>query len=51
MGEKEPKAMKESAKDIAKALPNAKGILFKGLRHDIPWKLSDDFNRTIRMDQ
>jgi len=47
-GEKEIKAMRESVKDIVKALPHAKGILFKGSRHDIPWKSSDDFNRTIR---
>ena len=47
-GENEIKAMRESVKDIVKALPHSKGILFKGSRHDIPWKSSDDFNRTIR---
>ncbi len=47
-GEKEPKAMRESVNDIVKALPNAKGILFGGYRHDIPWKASDMFNQTVR---
>lgn len=47
-GAKEPKAMRQSANDIAKALPHAKAILFQECRHDIPWKASDDFNRTIR---
>jgi pimeloyl-ACP methyl ester carboxylesterase len=47
-GGKEPKAMRESVKDIINELPNAKGILFEGCRHDLPWKASDDFNRTIR---
>ena len=47
-GEKEPKAMRESVKDIVNALPNAKGILFKGSKHDIPWKADKDLNLTIR---
>jgi pimeloyl-ACP methyl ester carboxylesterase len=47
-GEKEPKAMRESVNDIVKALPNAKGILFRGCRHDIPWKAIDAFNQTVR---
>lgn len=47
-GEKEPKAMRESVTDIAKVLPNAKGILFRGCKHDIPWKASEVFNQTVR---
>lgn len=47
-GDKEPKAMRESVKDIANALPNGKGILFKGSKHDIPWKAGSDLNITIR---
>lgn len=47
-GEKEPKAMRESANDIAKALPDAKAVLFHDCRHDIPWKASVEFNRTVR---
>lgn len=47
-GEKESKAMRESVNDIAKALPNAKAILFRKCKHDIPWKSSDDFNCTLR---
>lgn len=47
-GEKEPKAIRESVKDIVQVLPHAKGILLRGSRHDIPWKSSDDFNCIIR---
>lgn len=47
-GTKEPKAMRESVGDIATALPNAKGVLFQGCGHDIPWKLPAEFNRTVR---
>lgn len=47
-GTKELKGMRESVKDLVKVLPNAKGILFRGCRHDIPWKENDEFNQTIR---
>jgi pimeloyl-ACP methyl ester carboxylesterase len=47
-GEKEPKAMRESVHDIVNILPGAKGILFRGCRHDIPWKASEAFNQTVR---
>lgn len=47
-GEKEPKAMGESVGDIAKALPNGRGVVFQDAGHDIPWKHSEDFNRTVR---
>lgn len=47
-GAKEPKAMKKSANDIARALPNAKAVFFIDCRHDIPWKASDEFNKTVR---
>jgi pimeloyl-ACP methyl ester carboxylesterase len=33
---------------LVRAMPHAKGILFKGSMHDIPWKAADDFNKTIR---
>jgi len=47
-GEKEPKAMRESVPLLARALPNAKGILFRSCKHDIPWRAADTFNRTVR---
>ncbi len=47
-GAKESKAMRESVKDLEKALPNSKGILLSGYRHDIPMRASDDFNGIIR---
>ena len=47
-GEMEPVAMRESVKNISAALKNAKGILFRGCKHDIPWKSADAFNQTVR---
>jgi len=47
-GEMEPKAMRESVRDITGALPYGRGILYKDAGHDIPWKYSGDFNRTVR---
>jgi len=47
-GTKEPKAMRESVKDIVKALPSAKGFVFDGCGHNIPWKARDVFNLTVR---
>jgi pimeloyl-ACP methyl ester carboxylesterase len=47
-GEREPRAMRESVRDIAGALPCAKGVLMKNARHDIPWKYSDAFNLILR---
>ena len=47
-GEKEPLAMRKSVGLIASALPNAKGMLIRGCKHDIPWKASDAFNQIVR---
>lgn len=47
-GNKEPKAMKESVKDLVHAIPNSKGILIKNAKHNFPWKESDKFNLVIR---
>ncbi len=47
-GEREPAAMHESVQLLASALPNAKGILLRNCKHDIPWRTADSFNRIIR---
>ncbi|KLU64093.1 carboxylesterase YbfK [Desulfosporosinus acididurans] len=48
-GEKEPKAMKQSAADIVEALPRSRGIIINGADHTYPWTASDKFNDLIRM--
>ena len=47
-GDKEPKAMKESVKDIVNAIPNSKGILLKDSKHNFPWVVSSEFSSIIR---
>ncbi len=47
-GEKEPKAMRQSARDVACALPNGKAYLIKGAKHNFPWAQSDAFNQAVR---
>ena len=47
-GEREPKAMRESAADIAGAMPNAKAFLLKGAKHNYPWGQADEFNEAVR---
>lgn len=47
-GEREPKAMRLSVADVARALPQAKSCLVKGGRHTFPWEKSDAFNDVIR---
>lgn len=47
-GEKEPSAMKLSAGDIVKVLPNAKAYLVKGALHNFPWVQYEAFNDVIR---
>lgn len=47
-GEKEPKAMRLSALDIANVLPNSKACLMKGGRHNFPWVQHQAFNDAIR---
>ncbi len=47
-GEHEPKAMRQSAADVAEALPNAKACLIRNAKHTYPWAQSDAFNEAIR---
>lgn len=47
-GEREPKAMKESVKDLIQSIPNSKGVLLKNGQHTFPWVMYDDFNEIIR---
>lgn len=46
-GAKEPKAMKESVKDIIGKLPDAKGILIKKGNHTYPWAMAENFNEIV----
>lgn len=48
-GGKEPGAMRQSVKDIAERLPNAKGIIIKKGTHTYPWALPDSFNEIIKL--
>lgn len=47
-GEREPKAMKESVKDLVQSIPKSKGVLLIKGQHTYPWVLYDDFNKIIR---
>lgn len=46
-GQREPKAMRQSVKDITDVLPESKGLLIKGGLHTYPWVKYDDFNQII----
>lgn len=46
-GEKEPKAMKESVKDMVNLLPKSKGIYIRNGLHTYPWVMQDIFNHLI----
>ncbi len=46
-GEKEPKAMLESIKDMVKAMPKAEGGLIRGGLHSFPWVKHRVFNKII----
>jgi len=46
-GEKEPKAMRESVKDMLNLLPNSKGIYMKKGLHTYPWVMNDTFNEVV----
>lgn len=46
-GEKEPKAMRDSVKDMLNLLPNSKGIYMKKGLHTYPWVMNDTFNEVI----
>jgi pimeloyl-ACP methyl ester carboxylesterase len=47
-GEKEPNAMRESALDLAKVLPNGRALMVCGAKHNFPWAQHDAFNHAIR---
>ena len=47
-GNKEPRAMRLSAADIAQAIPNAKAYYIQGALHNYPWVQHEAFNYAIR---
>jgi pimeloyl-ACP methyl ester carboxylesterase len=48
VGEKEPKRMRQSARELAAALPRAKGYAVAGQGHNWPLKTPALFARTLR---
>lgn len=46
-GEKEPNAMRKSAADMVKIIPNAEGILMKKGLHTYPWVMHESFNKIV----
>lgn len=47
-GLKEPEAMRQSVRDLVSVIPQAKGILVRGVDHTFPWAEADLFNKIIR---
>ena len=47
-GAREPLAMRESARDIAAAVPGASGFLLENARHNFPWTHAALFNAVLR---
>ncbi len=47
-GEKEPSAMRQSALDLAKALPNGRAYVVCGGKHNFPWAQHEAFNHAVR---
>lgn len=48
VGAKEPNAMRQSVRDLANAIPHAKGVLVRTVNHTFPWTEADLFNKIIR---
>ncbi|MGI6451527.1 MAG: alpha/beta fold hydrolase [Desulfitobacteriia bacterium] len=46
-GEKEPKAMRQSALDLVRTIPTSEGILLKQGLHTYPWARYESFNKVI----
>lgn len=47
-GAKEPNAMRQSVRNLANAIPHAKGVLVRTVNHTFPWTEADLFNKIIR---
>lgn len=47
-GGKEPKSMRLSAGDIARTVPDSKGVLIREAKHTYPWARSEEFNRVVQ---
>jgi pimeloyl-ACP methyl ester carboxylesterase len=47
-GAREPRVMRDSARDIVAALPGARGFLVDGALHNFPWTHAPAFNALLR---
>ncbi len=48
VGEKEPKMMRQSARDLVAALPRARGVVASGVGHNWSFQAPDRFTRMVR---
>jgi pimeloyl-ACP methyl ester carboxylesterase len=48
VGEKEPKLMRQSARDLVAALPQARGVVAQGVGHNWSFQAPDRFTRLVR---